>query len=422
MENINNPNKIDTSYNTPSNQVVGAVDNNKKLYILIASFVISFIILIIVIFYILNKKETITPIVDNTKNFPVIDYFDKNKQDYYQNSTSTSDEYIENEYSELVHVWPRAVSGYGISKKSNGTGPPLYTSVMFADLETGNIYESSSPDFKINKISNEIIPNILKSSFSYNNSVLAMQNNKFTLYTSALPSSNPDFLEKTLVSEGVLDFSFSKNENKLVYLKKEKNGSAVYYYDIEKNENTRIYSSPLSDFNIEWLNVNDVILKSKPSSITTETVIRISIKDLKFEPINSSNIINKLYPSYKNLAYNGSTIQYFDQINALNKITTKINSIPDKCVLIRINILCAESLIGSTAIMPDDWYKGNVTFTDYITIYNIARDTYTSYDLSLVAGEQIDLYKPQSLQEEILFINKRDLSLWLLDSYRLLSE
>ncbi len=417
LETVQKSTPVDTKYNTPRSN-----ESSLNYKLILASILFVVIAFLLAYFLIFRKSApTVVSVVDNT-GFPVINASSTGADKYYTDNNLVDDDFAESEYSELVHIWPLSISGYSVLKKSFSTSSPLLTNIVFMDQESGGLYESREPLFAAKQISSELISNVLKSNFSYDQAYGAFLNNKFTLYLVSVPNIQTSFLEKTLLGENVLDFNFSKNSNKLAFLKRESSGSSLNLYDIVSKETVNLYNSPLSDLNVEWLNSDNILIKSKPSNVTTQTIMQINIKTKKVEILTSDKIINKILPDYKNIYFDGESLYYTDNIRSLTKNKINIMSIPDKCTYVSLTILCGESVGTSIYSLPDEWYKGNVSFIDYLTLYNTENNKYFRYDLSLIAGQSIDFYKPVRYLDAVTFINKRDLSLWLLDTGKILSE
>lgn len=410
-------NPIDIKYDIPRN-------NKSTLnYKLIITVLLSLVaISLLAYFLIFRKSAPVFMPIDNSTGFPVINSSSTGSGEYYTENNGEEDDFAESEYSELTHVWPLSVSGYSVVKKSLSSSSPLFTNVVFMDQANGNIYESSEPLFAAKQLSRELISNVLKSNFSYNQAYAAYLNDKYTLYLIDTPQTNTSFVEKSLVGENVLDFTFAKTENKLAFLKKERVGSALNVYDVLSKEYINIYNSPLSDLTIEWLNTDNIIVKSKPSNLTTQTIIQINVKNKKQQILTSDNIINKILPDYKNIYFDGQALYYTDSLQGLSKIKTNLLSIPDKCIYVSVTLMCGESVVTNIYSLPDEWYKGNISFIDYLTLYNTVTQKYFKYDLSLIAGQSIDFYRPVRYLDAVAFMNKRDLSLWLLDTSKVLVE
>jgi hypothetical protein len=414
--------QIDTNYNTPKSLKQSL---NYKLLGVISIFLVITALLMGGYFLFFKAKPAIVTPKDSS-SFPVVNSSNTNNTDYYEGEVGGGEEdnYEENEYGELFHLWPLAVSGYSTYKKMASSTTPPITSSIFTDKLTGNIYVSESPIFEAKKIVGESMINTLKSNFSYDHSYGTILSDKYSLYLIKMPSDSSSalsFIEKTLIDEGVIDISFSKNKNMLAYLKKESSGTSLNIYDIDKNANSLIYRSPLSDINIDWLNTNNILIKSKTSNLAQQTLIEINIETLKITLLNSSNVSNSLQSDYKNISFDGANIVFSQSINSLSKDKTNILSLPDKCVYMLASLLCAESLTTNIYSLPDEWYKGNVSFIDHLTLYNTNTKKYSRYDLSVVAGESIDFYKPITNLDNITFMNKRDMSLWLLNTDNILN-
>jgi hypothetical protein len=408
--------KINTSYNTPSS--IKTSINYRLLGVF--SFIVLIVILLFSYFIFFNKSSPSDIPINSTSTFPTLNPNLNDNNEYYTDINRESSDLVDSEYPELLHIWPLPVSGYSVSSVVASSTSDTELGVIFTDELSGNVYVSKAPSFASKRISSENINWVSQSVFSFDHTYGALLSNKLSLFLINIPSKEVTFLEKSLLSEGVLSVAFSKNEHKLAYLKKEISGTSLNIYDINNKRSVVIYKSPLSDINIEWLNNDNILIKTKTSRLTPQTILKINIKTLKSEILTSKNISNKITHDYKNISFDGESLYFSNTIHDLNKIKTKIQSIPDKCSFFITYLMCAESLTTDIYDLPDEWYKGKISFIDHLILYNINTSSFTKYDLSEVAGESIDYYKPFTYLESVAFQNKRDLSLWLLDAGRLI--
>lgn len=76
-------------------------------------------------------------------------------------------------------------------------------------------------------------------------------------------------------------------------------------------------------------------------------------------------------------------------------------------------VLCAVPTTIPNVDMPDAWYQGQISFDDSLYLYHIPTETSFTYEPS----EPIDAISLAATPDDskVLFINKKDLSLWVLD-------
>ena len=98
-----------------------------------------------------------------------------------------------------------------------------------------------------------------------------------------------------------------------------------------------------------------------------------------------------------------------------------ISSLADKCAWSENTkdfVYCAVPKSLPDGVYPDDWYKGTVSTNDQIEKINYLESyLFLLSDLSREAGENIDVenIKVSKDAKYLIFNNKLDQSLWLLD-------
>jgi hypothetical protein len=422
---------------------------NKVIKIATVSVLSIFIIILFVWFFVFNNKTPINNTVSNP-SFPNLNTGEDRGQSSYSTdkSTSTDDNnYEEDDYNELVHIWPRTVSGFSFIEDKTSSTSENY--VLFQDKETGNIYKSQGFEYKNTRLTNTTFPNSQKSVFTNTGDYIAI-----AYYDAKDEGVNP--VKKLLVSEvpriengplnlngnideNIIDVvSFSnfdknlklKNSDLIAYLKKSKdNFSELYIYNINTNIKSKIAELPITSISISWDGINEIVIKTNPSNEINQTVFSVNIITKKISVINTKNNTNTINPLNKNvLSFDNQTVSLYEKAYSQNKIDLELKTNTDKCVFyLTTHVLCGivgDDFSGEVNVV-DDWYKGLVQWNDKISIYNIKANENPEYPLSIIAGESIDFYKPvnyyytnkttSSESANLLFQNKRDLSLWLLD-------
>jgi hypothetical protein len=91
-------------------------------------------------------------------------------------------------------------------------------------------------------------------------------------------------------------------------------------------------------------------------------------------------------------------------------------TLPEKCVWSKLSKTTAYCAVPSTIPIgnyPDDWYKGNISFTDNIYKVNLSLPA-VQFLYSLPKDQNIDVINPflDAKEENLYFTNKNDYFLW----------
>lgn len=352
-------------------------------------------------------------------------------------------------------IWSDPISG--MSATSTGSS----TIIRFVDRGLGYIMESRSDGAEIRRLTGRTLPQIYEAYWDKNSSafvaLLLDEENPDTVLsrylkinepikpktstvkpstsTSTVSTSTPEVknIEQTVslsfVNNDIKSVSFPSkkvSENVFAYLKTELNGSSLNLHYPSTNKIIKIFDSPFEYWNISWFEKDKILMTSFASGYTegysyvfdntkktfTKT---LSGRGLSTTAGNESGLIayslsgkDRMRLFIKNLKNNSST-------------ETLFSTLAEKCVWgtkIETNIYCGVPAIIPNAMYPDDWYKGKVSTMDKIWKYNTETgEAELVGDLYSLSNKEIDVYRPiiDPKENYIIFMNKKDLSLWSLE-------
>ncbi len=212
----------------------------------------------------------------------------------------------------------------------------------------------------------------------------------------------------------------------LFYLQQTANSSIGYIASFDGKTRRQIWSSPIREWNPQFVNSGTVALTTKPEQNIPGFLYLLNTSSGAAKNIlsNVSGLSDLVSPDANQVIYltQGDT----SQLTAINQKTGDLHTItpttfPEKCVWSIKNstvIYCAvprETIQNGSLI---SWYKGLISFTDDIWKIDIKNNTSTIIEnLSSDSGMQIDAIKPllSDSEQYLVFINKRDGTLWSLD-------
>jgi hypothetical protein len=133
---------------------------------------------------------------------------------------------------------------------------------------------------------------------------------------------------------------------------------------------------------------------------------------------------SKMSSDAKNIIYSiGGNDMETRVLNLSTGTSTEVifKTLADKCVWSKIRkneVYCAVPTEIPDASYPEDWYKGSVSFVDQIWVLDITNGEVhllaNPLNLSKVLIDAVDLTL-DTKENYLYFINKNDLSLWVLD-------
>jgi hypothetical protein len=367
-----------------------------------------------------NKETNIN---NNTNNGSILDNL------FGNNSSST-----ENTYNniKLRQIYKKPVSGMFFINK-NGI-----MSINFLDRASGNIfnYQTNNPTLDPVRITNTTIPKIQESVFfnggqsiilRYIDDLSEISSFIGKISTSSDPNINEingEFLLKN-IREIVTS---PENKNIFELIDNPKGGISGYTYSTTTPTNKKeIFNSPISLWNISWPKEEIITFTTKPNYKEPGFLFFLNTKSLSFDRVignvtglttNTNNTTELV--SYSENKANSLKLNIYDIKNQENK-NIELNTISDKCVWGNLNtktLYCAVPNNIPKGNYPDDWYQGNISFNDGFWQINTEEGTtkniYENKEENSLNIDAIDL-KLSPDDKYISFINKNDLSLWLLD-------
>ena len=409
--------------------------SKKTLIIIIFTlFIIIFGWLLFTYFF---ANKITAPTTENTTEFP----FGKVNTDNNTNSTldseqnnlikNSADEINKKSEAKLKQIYPKPIAGSTFNSDKN-------TILRFIDREKGNLYEynilkQEDPE----RITNTTIAKVQDVSWPENGNNLILRfldnDNNVNNYSGEIKISTStdgtigEIKTGSILTMNSIQSVINPSGDKIFELinKVNKNGSYGLISSTKGENKKQIFDSPLSLFNINWVNDNIITFTTKPSYEDKGILYFFNIKNNSFDKI-FGDIIGLITNTNKTadlVAYSGNDDKNFSLniYNTTKNESTKLNisTLADKCVWSKNNtkiLYCAVPKNIPNGNYPDDWYQGTVSFNDDFWMINTEEGTtkllYENKDDSNM--DAFDL-KLSGDDKYLSFTNKNDLSLWLLD-------
>ncbi len=331
----------------------------------------------------------------------------------------------------LTHLYASPIAGAGVTSSKAGEF------VQLTDRATGHMYSialATSSTVAITPISDQTIPEIYsslwlgasttllryldsKESTIKTYSATLITQKKTSTTTSTLPIISGSFLPDNI--ETVVA---NPAQTQIFYLTTSADGVTGKIASGSGTKASTIFTSAISDWNVQWPAASTIALSTKPASVargylyflsTTGTVKRI-LGDIPGLVINVD-------PSTNFVAYSENT----PTLSILNSKTGSsealgINTIADKCAWSQVQkgvLYCAMPQGIPGGHYPDAWYQGLVSFSDSIVRVDAnTGQVSTVANVSKQAGQAIDVENLTASPKDdyLIFTNKSDLSLWAL--------
>lgn len=324
----------------------------------------------------------------------------------------------------LRQITPVPVAGAIVFSRDNKTY------IRYVEKSTGNVYEASADLPENNRITNTTIPRVAKALWGHDGSSVVIR------YADEDTGAIKNFSAKVDESKNALEGIFLRDDFGAIAIAPDANQlfytipfgadtiGATANFDGAKAAN--IFTSPFSEWLVSWPNQKTIAFATKPSFAAAGYFYFLNTQTKSFDKIlgNIFGLTALASPDGKRIAYSESSRSTFS-FNLLTvadrtRSRLSVTTLPEKCVWSKndkVTLYCAVPPTVSVGGYPDDWYQGFVSFSD--TFWKINAET--GFTDSLMSSENkelqpIDAVEPKLSPDEtlLLFINKKDESLWSL--------
>ncbi len=298
------------------------------------------------------------------------------------------------------------------------------SALRYVARSNGHIYSQYLDTEASAKTSNSTIPSIYETYLGNNGSAVIyryLSNNNKTIQTFLTHTNQTkgDFLQEDITS-----VSISPDSVGLFYLAPLGSDIAGYYMNLQDNNKVQIFTSAFTEWLPQWAGTSTIFLTTKPSWDTRGSLYATNIGKNNFTKVfggikglttlASNNATNIIYSATTNI---GPELGVY---NIEKKEFTKlpVRTMADKCVWSRdgVRVYCAKPNNIEGNKYPDNWYKGITSFNDSIVVIDITNKSYLTIinteDVSAIDAINLTLSKDEKV---LLFMNKKDSTLWRLD-------
>lgn len=346
------------------------------------------------------------------------------------------------------------VGGYGITTTFSKNGQPATTTTRWVDRGRGNIYQATGDNSYIATLSNTLVPKIYQSWWNKDLSVFYAQfapvgNDNVTTVISNLVKNAPEIiststassttsvsnktayqLKGTRISGNVIAVAVSPQKDKVLLVTEDGNRSTGYITRFDGGGQTQVFNLPLTQIVVEWPETNTITITTKASANYAGFFYFVNAKTGAMKKIlgNLAGLSAKANRSATKVIYSWvgnadlpiNTAVLDIKTGKTDNVTFK--TLADKCVWsekFADEVYCSvPNNLNSSLLYPDDWFVGNTSFVDNIWLLNTNTGNVSQIaDLLNLSQNSIDAVNLEIDENDsyLLFGNKKDLSLWMLD-------
>lgn len=414
---------------------------NKKTLnkIIVGVFVVIFIIFIFLYFYIFRQPEEIKQQrIDTISSFLP---FGQNSTgdvnlggstgstDINNNTggqTGGSTDVVKENIPLLRQVTFEPTAGFITFDDSDNTDGGF---IRYTDRAVGHIYQTQLTSTKVDRLSNTTIPKIINALWVDQDNFVARflsddLNTQKTFSATLLAQEDGTYQTSGSYMEDNINDVYIKNKDLYLYTKENssKNGLVIKKEGVNL---TQILNNPFSNWKIDKIVGNNAYIYTTPSAYAFGYLFSLNINTGSLQTLvsdklggvfntsnNSENVLISLNSQNRPNLY----IYNFDSGEGKS---LKTKTLASKCVWSQdnINTYCGVPNNIESGSYPDNWYKGEISFSD--SIYKINTESLEGkklIDLSVYTPYEIDVTKLQlsSNEKYLLFIDKQTEFLWAL--------
>ena len=328
----------------------------------------------------------------------------------------------------------------GVPEGGGGRATPPKTefvsAVRYVERAKGLVYQSFADKVKEGKFSSTVIPKVYEAYFGNDARLVAMRylkSNDETIETflGTLPeefageeAKDDHEIKGTFLPANTTDVSISGDSKKMFYLFNLGDGAVGTVLDFTNNKRIQSLETPFTEWLSFFPNNKMILLNTKPAAGIMGYLYKLDLgtKNLTKLLGGINGLTTLSSPSGELILYTDNTLNLY-VYNVSTRETKSLNArtLPEKCVWPRTeeHVYCALPIEIPPAPYPDNWYQGEVTFSDDIWKIDISSATkkLSVSPASEIRGEEIDAIKLDldEKEEYLFFINKKDSYLWRLE-------
>ncbi len=315
------------------------------------------------------------------------------------------------------------VTGAGFIEKKEGVV------VRFIEKINGHIYETELFSPKETRISNETMQASYKAlwSESGNNVLLQyLEENNEIISTRGLSIRSIATSSEATSTIASFDFPIQIKQpvvagESMFYLLETQNGSTGYTNDFSNKKSKVVWTTPLKELLTQFINNKTVVIQTKPAQYIKGYAYALNLDNGQIKKIvgDIPGLSISVSPNGENSIYiaQKDNVEMFFKTKAT---TTPVypETFPEKCVWSKKDqsvVYCAvpKKTIDGTSLT--NWYLGTESFSDSIWKYDLKNNiSVILVNLKEQSGQDIDVtsISLSPKEEYILFLNKKDKSLW----------
>jgi len=325
------------------------------------------------------------------------------------------------------------IGGYGATTTASTT------IVHWIDRGRGDVLEAREDSLVINTLSNTLLPKTYTSvwsadTYSFVGSILGDDNGTIsTIFGALLPqststSATPYRLQGKNLPSTIVSYAVSPDKKQIFLFAVQNNLGIGYIAPFNGGTATQIFSTPITQVNVDWPEANTISLTTKGSAHSNGYLYFVNPKTGVWKnilgPLPGLSALVSHDAKYALISATGqgdSVATFIYSIASSTANDAVIQTLADKCVwgnFYKDVVYCAVPFQPVSGVYPDDWYIGTLSTIDKLWQVNaVTGEVHLISSIFSVAKQSIDAFNLglDAHDNYLFFMNKNDLSFWSLD-------
>lgn len=322
----------------------------------------------------------------------------------------------------------------GLSKNAKDFEPTIREeerlTVRYQDKQTGHIFDLGIDDKTFEQVSSTTFSAVHESFFGNNGETVVIRyadNDSISTYLGSITQNEADTwqLDGEFITQDIPFVSINPDGTKMVYFEEIKRRTRGYVLDLATKAKEVVFDSKFSEWLPQFIGPELFTLTTRASALSSgySYIYNANEKDSFTKGIGGfSGLTTNYNPSGTKVLYStnngGRFIEtYVYDVNDGTTLTLGIKTLAEKCIWTDLdNLLCAVPRFVGPEDYPDAWYKGEVLFDDRLWSVNTTNGLERIVSSLRHPGlEKVDAMNPIYKNGILLFQNKHDYTLWMLD-------
>jgi len=302
------------------------------------------------------------------------------------------------------------IPNVGVDSFETASGTLIY----FVERPSGNVFSVPVDGGKTSRLTNTLIPRVYEAFWTSEDSVILRNSGESgvsiqTLSANIGVATSSESGVRELVG-AYLDDNITavavrpnKEEPSLFYLTSGSQGTFGIISNKDGSNPERVWSSAISGWRISWISDDIIIFMQKAASgvLGSSYALSIDSGDVSLIVGSKEGLVTVVHPTANAVIYStssGGDVSLFALIDGITRELPLV-TLAEKCVWLSgddLKAYCAAPTTITSSTLPDEWYRGEVSFKDqWFSVDPAAATAELFVDPEVEFGVSLDVLNPE---------------------------